>query len=161
MALKREGQIILLASSFRILSSAMRGVGVSMALWGWEILSETDETAGGGSTALLGPGEGLAASLGVVLDIPAYLAMIARRFARRAASVASTDASDVVSSNSTSCGGTSGGGFAFGADTTTDTGRGLCLGEILQKKVFRHNLRRTVTMALIVLTRLLLSPNHS
>ena len=113
----------------------MRGVGVSMALWGWEVLSETDETAGGGSTALLGPGEGLAAWLGVVLDIPAYFAMIARRFARRAANVASTDASGVVNSNSTSCGGMGGGGVAFGADRTADGGRGLCLGEILQKGV--------------------------
>jgi hypothetical protein len=72
--------------------------GVSATLWVWDSGLETDEVGGGGWTALLGPGLGLAPT-------PAYLAMIARRFARRAARVASRGGGDGGISSSKSSGG--------------------------------------------------------
>ena len=73
-------------------------VGVSATLWVWDWGLETDGVGGGGWTALLGPGLGLASR-------PAYLAMMARRFARRAASVVSRGGGDGGISSSISAGG--------------------------------------------------------
>lgn len=61
---------------------------------------ETDNEGVGGWAALLGPGLGLI--LVVTLATPAYLARIACRLARRAASISSTGGGDAGNSNSIS-----------------------------------------------------------
>lgn len=81
---------------------------------------------GGGWTALLGPGLGLASTLAT----PAYFARIAWRFARRAARIASTGGGDWGRSNSISgCGGAGArGDCCWGAESAVPTGEGPRLG---------------------------------
>lgn len=94
------------------------------------MVSEIEEEVGGGWTALLGLG------LAPTLSTPLYLAKIANRFARRAASTSSTGGGDGGKSNSMST------GSGFGGEGGRDGGLvgwatdvpGLWRGDILKGK---------------------------
>lgn len=99
-----------------------------------EIWSEIAEGGWSACTALLSPVTGLGLTLGSALAIPAYLANIAWRLARRLARVSSTGGGDGGMSSSISGNG-SGAGCGLADD---EDGRvpfcivGLCRGDILR-----------------------------